>query len=295
MTNTDTKTSWTPEQTNNILALVQKLQGLGIDAKPSGIEQGPVVTAYLLDLGKSESINRVMRRAEDFALSLDVDKVIIQRIKGKIAVFIPNKERTIVDFKDVLYWYLNDEQVKAAKLPIPLGVDFHGDKAFLDIADCPHLLITGSTGSGKSVFEAAIVSSLVYKFSASELNLYLVDTKKLDLPLFKEVNHVKSVADNLDDFHTMMFWIMTEIRRRNSVMQNASVRNITDYHLIERRIKMHIRRFRLLKVGSSNAVRLLVRLVFTSSPVHREPMLRLLAVQLRLICHAVLLYVVHPK
>jgi len=230
MTNTDTKTSWTPEQTNNILALVQKLQGLGIDAKPSGIEQGPVVTAYLLDLGKSESINRVMRRAEDFALSLDVDKVIIQRIKGKIAVFIPNKERTIVDFKDVLYWYLNDEQVKAAKLPIPLGVDFHGDKAFLDIADCPHLLITGSTGSGKSVFEAAIVSSLVYKFSASELNLYLVDTKKLDLPLFKEVNHVKSVADNLDDFHTMMFWIMTEIRRRNSVMQNASVRNITDYH-----------------------------------------------------------------
>lgn len=231
--NDNSTTNWTPEQTTNILALVQKLQGLGVDAKPSSIETGPVVTAYLFDLGAGESIKRIMNKAEDFALSLEVDKVIIQRIKGKIAIFIPNKERTIVDYKDVLHWYLNDPLVREAKIPIPLGVDFHGEKSFFDLADMPHCLITGSTGSGKSVYEAAIISSLVYYFSSSELHIYLVDTKKLDLPLFKELNHVKVVADDLDNFHTMMFGIMTEIRRRNSVLQGASCRNIHDYHRMQ--------------------------------------------------------------
>jgi S-DNA-T family DNA segregation ATPase FtsK/SpoIIIE len=221
---------YTTEQTNNILALVQKLQGLGISAKPFGIEQGPVVTAYLFNLGHGEPINRILKRAEDFALSLGADKVIVQRIKDKIAIFIPNKERQIVDFKDILHWYLNDEECNKASIPIPLGVDYHGIKSFIDLANMPHLLVTGSTGSGKSVFESGIISSLVYRFDPSDLHLYLVDTKQLDLPLFKELPHVRTVADNLDDFHNMMHYIMPEIRRRNGVMQNASCRNITDYH-----------------------------------------------------------------
>jgi S-DNA-T family DNA segregation ATPase FtsK/SpoIIIE len=225
-----TDSKYTPEQLQNILALVLKLQGLGIKAKLSGIEQGPVITAYLLDLGHGEPINRILKRAEDFALSLGADKVIVQRIKDKIAIFIPNKERQIVDFKDILHWYLNDEKCKNATIPIPLGVDFHGEKSYFDLADMPHCLITGSTGSGKSVYEAAIISSLVYRFDPSDLSLYLVDTKQLDLPLFRELPHVRSVADNIDDFHNMMQYIMPEIRRRNSVMQNANVRNITDYH-----------------------------------------------------------------
>src|SRR3979409_1784415 len=101
--NTD-KPKWSQEQTDNIVALVQKLQGLGVDAKPSSIETGPVVTAYMFDLGHGESIKRILNKAEDFALILGVDKVIVQRIKGQIAIFIPNKERKTVDFKDVLHW-----------------------------------------------------------------------------------------------------------------------------------------------------------------------------------------------
>lgn len=225
-----TNNNWTTEQTSNVVALIQKLQGLGISAKISSIEQGPVVTAYLFDLGHDEPINRILKRAEDFALSLGADKVIVQRIKDKIAIFIPNKDRQIVDYKDILHWYLNDEKCKNATIPIPLGVDFHGEKSFLDLADMPHMLITGSTGSGKSVFEAAIISSLIYRFDPSDLYLYLVDTKQLDLPLFKDLPHVKDVAEDLDQFHSMMFYIMPEIRRRNGVLKNASCRNISDYH-----------------------------------------------------------------
>jgi DNA segregation ATPase FtsK/SpoIIIE, S-DNA-T family len=222
--------NYTPEQNNNMLALVQKLNGLGIGAKPSGIEEGPVVTAYMFTLAHDESINRILKRSEDFALGLGVDKVITQRIKDKIVIFIPNADRKVVDYKDILHWYMNDPEVAKMSIPIPLGVNFHGDKSCLDLADMPHCLITGSTGSGKSVFEAAIISSLVYFFNSSELNFYLVDTKQLDLPLFKSLPHVKSVADNLDDFHNMMHYIMPEIRRRNGVMQNAGVRKITEYH-----------------------------------------------------------------
>lgn len=221
---------WTTEQNNNMLALVRKLNGLNIKAKPSNIESGPVVTAYLFDLDHSESISKIMKRSEDFALALGVDKVITQRIKDKIVLFIPNKERKVVDYKDVLYWYMTNEDIKKMEIPIPFGVDFHGNKAAFDLAICPHVLLTGSTGSGKSVYEAAIISSLGYYFNPSELNLYLVDTKKLDLPLFHDLPHVKGIADDLDKFNNMMSFIMKEIRHRNSILQNAQVRNIQAYH-----------------------------------------------------------------
>jgi S-DNA-T family DNA segregation ATPase FtsK/SpoIIIE len=225
-----TNTTWTPEQSNNVLALIKKLDGLDIKAKISSIEEGPVVTAYLFELDHSQPIVKILKKAEDFALSLGVDKVIIQRVKDKIAIFIPNENRKVVDFKEVIHWYLHDPDVQKMELPIPLGVDFHGEKSCLDICDMPHCLITGSTGSGKSVFEAAIISSLCYRYDSSNLNMYLVDTKQVDLPLFKSLPHVKACADNLDDFHTIMFGLMAEIRRRLSVLQNAGVRKIQEYH-----------------------------------------------------------------
>ncbi len=225
-----TNTNWTPEQQTNMLALVQKLNGLGIEAKPDGIEQGPVVCGYVFSLDHSENISRILKMSENFALSLGADKVITQRIKDKIVVFVPNKKREIVDYKDILYWYMKDENVQKAELPIALGVDFHGNKSFLDLCDMPHILITGSTGSGKSVFEASILSNFTYRYDSSDLNLYLVDTKQLDLPLFKDLPHVKTVAENLEEFHQMMYLIMPEIRRRNGILAAAGVRKIQEYH-----------------------------------------------------------------
>lgn len=222
--------TFTVEQNNNILALIQKLNGLGIKASIAGIENGPVVTAYMFSLDHSQPIAKIMKKSEDFALSLGVDNVIIQRVKDKIAVFIPNKDRKEVEFKDFLFWYLNDPEVIKMKLPLPLGVDFHGKKSCIDITDCPHILITGSTGSGKSILESAIISSLVYRYDSSCLHMYLVDTKKVDLPLFKTLPHIKTVADNVDAFHNMMFIVMGEVRRRLGVLQGASCQNISQYH-----------------------------------------------------------------
>jgi S-DNA-T family DNA segregation ATPase FtsK/SpoIIIE len=222
--------NFTPEQTANIVALIQKLNGLDIKASIAGVETGPVVTAYMFSLDHSTPISKIMKKSEDFALSLGVDNVIIQRVKDKIVIFIPNQVRENVDYKSVLHWYLNDPEVQKMYLPIPLGVDFKGQKQCIDIDACPHILITGSTGGGKSVYETAIISSLVYRFNSNELHMYFVDTKGLDLPLFKSLPHVKQVADNVDDFHNMMFIIMGEVRRRLGVLQGASCQNIHQYH-----------------------------------------------------------------
>jgi S-DNA-T family DNA segregation ATPase FtsK/SpoIIIE len=222
--------TYTQEQNNNIVALIQKLNGLDIKAQISGIETGPVVTAYMFSLDHSTPISKIMKKSEDFALSLGVDNVIVQRVKDKIAIFIPNTNRENVDYKTILHWYLNDEATSNMILPIPLGVDHRGQKASLDIASCPHILLTGSTNSGKSVFETSIISSLVYRFDSNQLHIYLVDTKGLDLLLFKSLPHVRSVADNVDDFHNMMFLVMGEVRRRLGVLQGASCQNIHQYH-----------------------------------------------------------------
>lgn len=218
------------EQSNNIIALGQKLVGLGIKSTFSHVEPGPVVTGYFFSLDASVPIGKVMKKAEDFALAMEQDKVVVQRIGGRIAVFVPNKERQIVEFKNYLHWYLNDPFVRTLQLPIPLGVDYRGQKSVFDLVDMPHCLITGSTGSGKSVLEAAILCCLCYLRDSSELELYLVDTKKVDLPLFSELAHVKIVADDLNKFHNMMHTVLNETRRRLAVLQSASCRKIQDYH-----------------------------------------------------------------
>lgn len=218
------------EQSDNILWLVNKLTALEIEATFSHLEAGPVVTGYYFTLGFSTPVKKLLNLNEDLGLALGAAKVTIQRIGGHIVVFTPNKERKIVEFKDFLYWYLHDPDVARMELPVPIGVDHRGAKAAFDLVDMPHVLVAGSTGSGKSVAESSIISSLSYFCEPSRLNFYLVDTKRVDLPLFGDLPHVIEVADTLDKFHPMMMGIMQEIRRRLKMLQGSACRKIQDYH-----------------------------------------------------------------
>ena len=150
------------EQNNNIIALGQKLVGLGIKARFKRVVQGPVVTGYYFELEASESIRKVMNKAEDFALAMAAAKVMVQRMEGEIVVFVPNKDRDIVEFKDYLYWYLHDSDVAKQELPIPLGVDIYGKRSTFDLVDMPHCLVTGSTQSQERVYgRPQLLSALV--------------------------------------------------------------------------------------------------------------------------------------
>src|SRR5690242_7620274 len=127
-----------PEQAMLVAAFVKKLIGLGIKAEFSRIEEGPVLTTYFVKLDASIPISKIIRKAEDFALAANAEKVTITRIGGEIAIQVPNLNRNIIDFKDVLHWTLTNAKPVLQNLPIPLGVDQMGDKVSLDLTEMPH-------------------------------------------------------------------------------------------------------------------------------------------------------------
>ena len=220
------------EQLAVSMGFLQKLIGLGIKASLTRVEPGPIVTGYYFKPDHSVPLSKIMNRAEDFALSASVEKVTIQRIGGEVVIFAANQERNIINYKDYLYWFASSVEVAKMRLPIALGVNTLGKKAALDLSTMPHILLAGETGSGKSVFESAILCSLAIVKEPSELQIYLVDTKQVDLPLFSSLPHVKETVTDLKGFHTLMDYTLDTIYRRMETLKGASCRNINEYNVM---------------------------------------------------------------
>lgn len=215
---------------NSISDLIKnKLRGLGVNN--FSIENpiiGPVVTGYPINLGYGSSIKQILNKSEDIALACGVDFVDIRRIEDKVIIFIPNKERNIVDFKDSLFWMMKNCQ--DMKLPINLGQDFYGNSAAIDLVDLPHLLIAGSTGSGKSILESAIIASLSMLKAPEDLHLYIVDPKMVDLTLFEKLLHVKRMIKDIGGWYNVMNYLYDEVQNRQKFLEKSKVRNITEYN-----------------------------------------------------------------
>lgn len=225
-------TELTPQNALLAAAFASKLQGLGINAQLSRIEDGPVVSAVYMKLHNSVPISKLKNKEEDFALAAGVDSVTIQRIRDEIVIFAskPIEERKTVDFKSSLDFILRDKRAQSAIIPIILGVDHLGTPAFLDLVNCPHLLLAGATGSGKSVFESGILSTLAIARSPRQLEIYTVDTKQLDLPLFKDLPIVVDSATTLIEYLNMMQDILKQHERRATLLKGASVRSLREYN-----------------------------------------------------------------
>ena len=217
---------------NTIQEKIQlKLEGLGINrVKVGNAINGPIITGYPLLIPNSVSINKIISKEEDLALALNVESIDIRRVKGELIIFIPNEDRKIVDFKDALFWYLKDEEVNQMSIPILVGMDFQGNKFALDLQKQPHILIAGSTGSGKSVFESAIISALVMKLSEQDLDLYLVDPKRVDLTLFQSLPHVKRMVRDAIEWEELIEYLYAEVQNRNRILESRGCRNILEYN-----------------------------------------------------------------
>lgn len=208
-----------------------KLRGLGVNNFKIGDPiDGPVVTGYPLILGYATSIKTILNKTEDIALACGVESVDIRRVENQVIIFIPNKDRKIVDFKDALFWMMKDEKVKEMKIPIILGQDFHGYNSAIDLVEQPHILIAGSTGSGKSIFESAIISALSMLKEPKELQMYIVDPKRVDLTLFDKLPHVKEVVTDINGWYKLMNYLYNEVQNRNNVLEKSKSRNITEFN-----------------------------------------------------------------
>ena len=218
--------------------LETKLADFGVEAKVVEVKPGPVITMYELEPAPGVKINRITNLSDDLALALRAPSIrIIAPIPGKAAVGIeiPNNAREPVQLLDVL----DNEtfQRSSLKLPIALGVDIVGSPVITDLIRMPHLLIAGTTGSGKSVCLNAMICSILFKAPPDEVKFLMIDPKRLELSSYEGIPHLlHPVVVNPKKASMVLRWAVEEMERRYEAISELGCKGIDTYNrLIEKR------------------------------------------------------------
>lgn len=215
------------------------LADFGVEASVVAVHPGPVVTRYEIDLAAGTKVSKITGLVKDLARSLSVMSVrIVEVIPGKpvIGIELPNDYRETVVLRDVLA--SSAYQKAVSPLTIALGKDIAGHAVIADLAKMPHLLVAGTTGSGKSVSLNAILLSLLYKSSPDELRLILIDPKMLELSVYDGIPHLLTpVVTDMKDAAMALRWCVVEMERRYRLMASLGVRNISGYNVKVKKAK----------------------------------------------------------
>ena len=212
--------------------LTQTLENYGVKGDVVAIRPGPVVTMYEFAPAPGTRVNKITNLTDDLALALEALRVrIVAPIPGKAAVGIevPNKSREKVFIKEILA----DDSFRRgrAKLPMALGKDIEGGPAVVDLARMPHLLVAGTTGSGKSVAVNAMISSLLYHCSPEDVRMIMVDPKMLELSIYEGIPHLLlPVVTDPKKANLALRWAVEEMERRYDLLANMGVRDISTYN-----------------------------------------------------------------
>jgi S-DNA-T family DNA segregation ATPase FtsK/SpoIIIE len=228
---------YSPLIQHQVTTLTRKLFVLGFSALFSRMVEGPVVrTFYFKPLGEPK-FSSILNKEEEFAGSLAVESVRVERALGEVAISIPRADRQTIQFDACLHKMMTSELTREMALPLLLGQSTIGEHLYADLAQQPHLLVAGATNSGKSVFTAQLICSLSLFRAPEELEFILVDTKNLDLVLFKGLEHVKYVLNNISDLRAALTVLLEDVRLRNQQMSGL-VRNIGEWNRLEEDKKM---------------------------------------------------------
>ena len=217
------------EERSNLLEKV--FEDFNIQIKVVNVKLGPVVTLYEILPAAGIKINTIINLADDISRSMGVGAVRIAQIFGTqyLGVEVPNDHRESVTIKELL----SNENFRSTthKIPICIGKDISGNIEVIDLSKTPHLLVAGTTGSGKSVFINTLLASLLYKFSPSELRLILIDPKMLELSVYNDIAHLLTpVVTEPKKAIIALKWVCKEMERRYSMMNEESTRNLEGYN-----------------------------------------------------------------
>ena len=227
-------TDGTAEMRENSRRLNETLASFKIDAHIVNVTRGPSVTRYEVALEKGVRLNKLTTCADDIALSLGASGVRIAAVPGKISVVgieVPNKNVTTVSLREVVdSQEFNKSQSKST---FAVGKDIGGNCIVGNIAKMPHMLIAGTTGSGKSVCMNSISLSLLYKSSPEDVKLIMVDPKMVELGIYNGIPHllIPVVTDPKKAAGSLQ-WAVTEMMRRYKIMSDAGVRDLESYNSI---------------------------------------------------------------
>ncbi len=224
--------SWKNEIRRNSELLVRTLQDFGIESRVINVNRGPVITLYEMQIAPGIKVNRIVGLSDDIAMALAASRVrIVAPIPGKsaIGVEVPNLEREMVTLGDIIK--SNEYRAASGKLKVALGEDILGVPVTLDIKKLPHLLIAGSTGSGKSVCVNSIITSLIYNYSPNHVRFILVDPKMVELQLYNGMPHLLTPV--ITEPHLVpkaLKWATVEMERRYRLLSELHTRDIDRYN-----------------------------------------------------------------
>jgi S-DNA-T family DNA segregation ATPase FtsK/SpoIIIE len=209
-----------------------KLADFGISAEVVAVYPGPVITRFEIQPAAGVKASRISSLAQDLARSLAVISVrVVEVIPGKsvMGIEIPNEHREIVNFRDVLASRAFDQS--KSPLTLALGHDISGQPVVADLGKMPHLLVAGTTGSGKSVGVNAMLLSLLYKSSPADVRLIMVDPKMLELSVYDGIPHLLTpVITDMKDAANGLRWCVAEMERRYKLMAAMGVRNLSGFN-----------------------------------------------------------------
>ena len=209
-----------------------RLDDFGIEAQVVAVHPGPVVTRFELQLAAGTKVSRITTLAKDLARSLSVVSVrIVEIIPGKsvIGLELPNVHREVVRLREILA----SQQYENSRAPLALALrkDIGGYPVIVDLSKMPHLLVAGTTGSGKSVCLNALLLSLLYKYSPQDLRLILIDPKMLELSVYADIPHLLTpVVTDMKESINAFKWCVAEMERRYRLMATLGVRNLSGYN-----------------------------------------------------------------
>lgn len=220
-------------------ALITCLKNFNVNATLARITPGPVVTMFEVRPAPGVKATRITNLANDLAMSLKAVSVRMQApVPGTdtVGVEVPNEKRTTVHFREIV----ENENFRHAKslLTVALGKDTGGHPVSADLAKMPHLLVAGATGAGKSVCLNAIILSLLYRARPDEVQMILVDPKRVELSMYADLPHlVHPVVTDMDLTKNALLWAIEEMNRRLSLFSKVKVRNITGYNDRQARLR----------------------------------------------------------
>ncbi len=220
------------ELETNAQTLKKKLHDFGVDGHIVQASPGPVITSYEFEPASGVKVSQVVNLADDLALAMKVAAVrIIGPIPGRgtVAVEVPNPETATVYLREIL---VSQEFVASkGRLPLALGKDTTGNAVIADLATMPHLLIAGSTGSGKSVGLNTMICSLLYKATPADVRFLLIDPKRLELGVYEKIPHLLApVVTDAKEASARLKWIVGKMDARYKQLQAKAVRNIEGYN-----------------------------------------------------------------
>ncbi|MCH7315497.1 DNA translocase FtsK [Acinetobacter sp. ANC 3882] len=227
------KVNFTAEQLSRLSELLEiKLQEFNVKAQVVEAQPGPVVTRFELDLAPGVKASKVTNISRDLARSMSMASVrVVEVIPGKpyIGIEVPNSSREMVRLIELLKTPAFEDP--AGLLSMAMGKDISGNPVITDLGKAPHMLVAGTTGSGKSVAVNSMILSMLLKYTPDQLRLILIDPKQLELANYNDIPHLLTpVVTDMKDAVSALNWCVNEMERRYKLMSFLKIRKLSDYN-----------------------------------------------------------------